>query len=276
MLQPRNKPHHKPNTMKRILITAITAALLATGAYAHERITIGPKGGRVIYLDSTTTPNVEFGVNKEDRAEITLLDKERKPIALADQAVVVTAGPRASAKKLTLEKQGDGFLSEKLPAGAPYTVVIQIKENAKSKPLIARLNYNPAPAKSGKPTFLDDSVNDGSGPSIKPPETLDGVFAEINQHHKELTDGLKEKSYEALDEVTQAFTVLLKAVPAKSGDKQATVQPQVDALVKDLAAIADANAARTLDAAAANVKSFNAGLAALKKNYPEKTANAKL
>jgi hypothetical protein len=54
------------------------------------------------------------------------------------------------------------------------------------------------------------------------------------------------------------------------------VQPHVDALVKDLAAIGEANAARTLNAAAANVKSFNAGLAALKKNYPEKTANAKL
>ena len=60
-----------------------------------------------------------------------------------------------------------------------------------------------------------------------------------------------------------------------SGDKQAAVQPQVDALVKYLAAIAEANAARTLDAAAANVKSFNEGLAALKKNFPEKTTNAK-
>lgn len=262
--------------MKRILSTLIIAAVLQTASFAHERITIGPKGGRVVYLDSTTIPNVEFVVNKEDRAEIALLDKDRKPIALGEHAVVVTAGPRASAKKLTIEKQGDAFLTEKVPAGAPYTVVIQIKEKANGKSLTARVNYNPSPAKSGKPTYLDDSVNDGSGPSIKPPETIDGLFAEINQHHKELTDGLKEKSYEALDEVTQAFAVLLKAVPAKSGDKQATVQPQVDALVKDLAAIAEANAARALDAAAANVKSFNTDLAALKKNYPEKTANAKL
>jgi hypothetical protein len=262
--------------MKRILIAAIAAVVLATSTYAHERITIGPKGGRVVYLDSTSVPNVEFVVNKDNRAEIALLDKERKPIALTDHAITVTAGPRASAKKLTVEKQADSFLTEAIPADAPYTVVIQIKENAKAKPLIARVNFNPAPAKSGKPIYLDDSVNEGSGPSIKPPDTIDGLFAEINQHHKELTDGLEEKSFEALDEVTQAFTVLLKAVPAKSGDKQAAVQPQVDALVKDLAAICEANAARTLKAAAANVKSFNAGLAALKKNYPEKTANAKL
>src|SRR5688572_1935417 len=152
--------------MERILITSIAALVLATSAFAHERITIGPKGGRVVYLDSTTVPNVEFVVNKEERGEITLLDKERKPIALADHAITVTAGPRASAKKLPVEKAGDGFLTEKVPAGAPYTVVIQVKENAKAKPLIARVNYDPKPAASGKPTYLDDSVNEGSGPSI--------------------------------------------------------------------------------------------------------------
>jgi hypothetical protein len=259
--------------MKRILVTLITAAVLATASHAHERITIGPKGGRVVYLDSTTIPNVEFVVNKDGQAEISLLDKERKPLALEGRSITVTAGPRASAKKLTVEVKGDSFVTEKMPDGAPYTVVIQIKDK---KPLIARVTYNPTPAKSGKPTYLDDSVNEGSGPSIKAPDTLEGLFAEINQHHKELTDGVKEKAYEPLDEVTQAFTVLLKAVPAKSGDKQAAVQSQVDTLVKDLAAIAEANAARTLDVAAANVKSFNAGLAALKKNFPEKVANAKL
>jgi hypothetical protein len=262
--------------MKRILITLITAAVLATASHAHERITIGPKGGRVIYLDSPSIPNVEFLVNKDGQAEIALLDKERKPLALEERNITVTAGPRASAKKLAVEKKGDAFLTEKIPAGAPYTVVIQIKDKANAKPLFARVNYNPAPAPSGKPTYLDDSVNEGSGPNIKAPDTLDGVFAEINQHHKELTDGLKDKAYEPLGEVTQAFTVLLKAVPAKSGDKQAAVQTQVDVLVKDLAAIAEANAARALDKAAENVKSFNAGLAALKKNFPEKTANAKL
>lgn len=70
--------------------------------------------------------------------------------------------------------------------------------------------------------------------------------------------------------------MLLKALPAKSGGKTAAVQPQVDALIAGLAAIAEANAARTLSAAAKNLETFNSGLAALKKNYPEKTANAKL
>lgn len=262
--------------MKTTILTSVAALALAATGFAHERITLGPKGGRVIYLDSTVIPNVEFIVNKENRAEITLLDKTRKPIAPTEQNLVVTAGPRTSAKKLKVEKQGDGYISEPVPEGAPYTVIIQIKEKPDAKSLTARVNYNPAPAKSGKPGYLDDSVNDGSGPSIKPPEKLEGLFGEINQHHAELTDNFKEKKYEALDEVTQAFTVLLKALPAKSGDKAITVQPQVDTLVADLTAIAEANASRTLSAAAKNLETFNSNLTALKKNFPEKTANAKL
>jgi hypothetical protein len=68
----------------------------------------------------------------------------------------------------------------------------------------------------------------------------------------------------------------LKALPAKSGDKAGAVQPQVDALTADLAKIAEANANRTLKDASKSLETFNSGLAALKKNYPDKTANAKL
>lgn len=204
--------------MKPKLVTITAVAAFAVSAFAHERITLGPKGGRVIFLDSTTIPNVEFIVNKEGRAEITLLDKERKPLTLEERSVIVTAGPRASAKKLKVEKQGDVFLTEPVPPGAPYTVIMQIKEKPDAKPLTARVNYNPTPAKSGKPDYLDDSVNEGSGPSVKVPEKLEGHWAEITGHHGELKDNFKEKKYEALDEVTQAFTVLLQALPAKSGD----------------------------------------------------------
>jgi hypothetical protein len=257
-------------------LTVLLSAVLATSALAHERLTIGPGGGRVLFVDSITTPNVEFLVNKEGRAEITLLDKDRKPLPPGQRSVVVTGGPRASSKKLAVESKGDRFVTEPVPAGAPYTVVIQLKEASDAKALTLRVNYDPTPAKSGKPEYLDDSVNDGSGPSIQPPATLEGLFGEINQHHGELKDGFAGKKYEPLDEVTQAFTVLLKALPAKSGDKTAAVQPQVDGLVKDLAVIADANAARKLDDTAKHLESFNAGLAMLKQNYRAKTATAKL
>lgn len=261
--------------MKKTIAILTLAIAFAVTAFAHERITIGPKGGRVIYLDSAVIPNVEFLVNKEERAQITLLDKDRKPISLSTQSIVVTAGPRASAKKLAVEKQGDSFVTEKIPAGAPYTVVVQVKEQADSKAIIARVNYNPAPAKSGKPEYLDDSVNSSSGPSIAVPSTLEGLFAELNGHYGELNGGFKDKAYEALDEATQAFTVLLKALPSRSGDKAAVVRPMVDALVSELAVIAEANAARKLAEAKPKLEFFNAGFAALKQNYPAKIAGGK-
>jgi hypothetical protein len=254
----------------------LLTAVLATTAFAHERITIGPNGGRVIFVDSPTTPNVEFLVNKEGRAEITLLDVDRKLLPPGERTLTVTGGPRASAKKLAAELKDGRFVTEPVPAGAPYAVVIQLKESAGAKPLTLRVNYDPRPAKSGKPEYLDDSVNDGSGPSIQPPATLEGLFGEINQHHAELKDNFKRKKYEPMDEVTQAFTVLLKALPGKSGDKSSAVQPQVDTLVADLAAIARANATRKLSDAAGNLASVHSGLAELRQTYPASVSNARL
>jgi hypothetical protein len=125
---------------------ATSALILVTGAaLAHERITLGPSGGRVIYLDSPAIPHVEVIVNSDNRASITLLDADRKPMTPGEHVITVTAGQRSSAKKLQLEKQGDKFISEPVPDGAPYTMVIQIKGTGGAKALTARLNYDPAP-----------------------------------------------------------------------------------------------------------------------------------
>jgi hypothetical protein len=257
------------------LLTLSALILPLTASLAHERITIGPSGGRVIYLDSPTVPNVEFKVNEEGRAAVTLLDSARKPIAPTEHTITVNAGPRASARKLAVEKVGDSFVSEKVPEGAPYTVVIQIKEKPDAKAITARINYTPAPAKSGKPTYLDDSVNEGSGPNLKVPESLEEHWAEINGHHGELTENFAKKAYEPLDEVTAAFNVLITALPEKSGDKKEAVAQQVGALVKEIDAIAQANATRELPKAAQALTKVNTGIAELKKNFPEKVANAK-
>jgi len=51
--------------------------------------------------------------------------------------------------------------------------------------------------------------------------------------------------------------LLLKALPAKSGDKRDAVAQQVDALVKEVDAIAQANAARELPKAAKALEAVN-------------------
>lgn len=250
--------------------------LLAGFGLAHEAVTIGPNGGRVLYMDSTTTPNVEVLVNKEGRAEISLLDKDRKPITLDKQTLSVTAGPRSEAKKLVAEKQGSKFITDKVPDGAPYTMVLQLKEEPDAKSITLRLNYDITPAESGKPMYLDDSVNALSGDNIKVPATAAGIWAELNQHQGELVEGAAEKKYEAIDEVTRAYPKLAKGLPAQSGDKQAAATLLIETLVKHLAAVREASAARKLEEAKPGLDAIAATLTELKKLYPAEVANAKL
>lgn len=262
--------------MNKLALLTLAGCLLAGSAPAHERITLGPGGGRVVYLDSPAIPHLEFRVDEEKRAHITLLDAGQRPMDPGSAEVTVTAGPRASARRLKTQPVGGSLVSEPLPAGAPYTVVLQMREKAGSRPLTARIDYDPRPAPSGKPTYLDDSVNENSGPSLKPPADLPGLFAEINQHHEELKEGFSGKKYEALDEVTQAFAVLLKALQERSQDKGAAVARRIDDLLAHLKAIGEANAHRTLGKAAEDLKGFNAGLAELKKAFPAEVANSRL
>jgi hypothetical protein len=258
---------------KTILTLSLTA--LALVATAHEAVTIGPNGGRVVYLDSTGVPNVEFLVNAEGRAEIYLLDKDRQPLALDKITLEVTAGPRGGAKKLDGEAQGTKYVTAAVPDGAPYFIVAQIKAEADANALTARLNYDPKLVESGKPAYLDDSVNAHSGDNIAVPETAAGVWAELNQHQMELVDNVAEKKYEAIDEVTRAYPILAKGLAAKSGDL-ASASALIETLVKHLASVRDASAARTLDGAKAGMDGIAATLTELKKLYPDEVANAKL
>lgn len=252
-----------------------TLVLISTAALAHEAVTLGPNGGRVLYVDSPTTPNVEFIVNAEGKAEISLLDKDRQPITDGAQSLSVTAGPRSTLKKLAIERQGAKFITEKVPDGAPYTIAIQLKESADAKAITLRLNYDTT-LENGKPKYLDDSPNLTSGDNIEVPATAAGIWAELNQHQLEITEAVPEKKYEAIDEITRAYPKLAKGLPARSGDHQDAAQALVDTLVKHLAAVREASAARRLDEAKTGMEGIAATLAELKKLYPAEVANARL
>lgn len=252
-----------------------TLALITSAALAHEAVTIGPNGGRVLYVDSSVTPNVELLVNAEGKAEISLLDKDRKPITDGAQTISVTAGPRSALKKLAIEKQGTKFITEKVPDGAPYTIAIQLKESAEAKAITLRLNYDTT-LENGKPKYLDDSPNLTSGDNIEVPATAAGIWAELNQHQLEITEAVPEKKYEAIDEITRAYPKLAKGLPAQSGDKKDAASALVDTLVKHLAAVREASATRKLDDAKAGMEGIASTLAELKKLYPAEVANAKL
>jgi hypothetical protein len=261
--------------MKKAIL-ALVLALSAAGRIttAHEAVTIGPNGGRVVYLDSSAVPNVEFLVNAEGRAEVYLLDRDRKPLKADTITVAVTTGPRSRVKKLEVAREGVRFVTSPLPDGAPYYIVAQIRTGDGAKALIARLNYDPTPAESGKPAYLDDSVNAEGGENIAVPDTPAGIWAELNQHQVELVENIAKKRYEAIDEVTRAYPVLAKGLADCSGDLPAA-SGLIETLLKHLAAVRTANAARTLDTANQGMEGITATLKELKALYPAGVANAK-
>lgn len=262
--------------MKSQLTALFTLALGLLTATAHERITVGPGDGRLAYLDSTTTPSAEFNV-KAGKIHLTLLDKDLKPIALAEQALTITAGERASAKKLAVTKEGNDFTAP-LPKGEDYWCIFQIKEKKDAKAITFRIHYMAEICAECKlAEWRCTCGNKGSGKQVEVPADLKGLWAEINGHHDELKEALKDRDFAAIDEATDAFPLLIAALPGKSGDKAAAAaKPLVDAAVKDLAAIHAAGSARAPETAKSSVEAVDKALASLKKLYPADVADAKL
>ncbi len=125
--------------MKTKIIAVIIASL--TFAQAAEKIK-APNGGRII---DTVTPNAEFLITADKKAEVRFLDATGKVIAPADQVVTVTMGDRAAPTKLAFTKDGDKLVSDKtVPEGKELPVVLQIKITPDAKTITAKFNLNMA------------------------------------------------------------------------------------------------------------------------------------
>jgi len=261
--------------MKSNLIVLLTLALGLFTANAHERITVGPGGGRLAFLDSTTTPSAEFNV-KDGKVHVTLLDKDLKPIALAGQTLAVTAGERGNAGKLKVTTDGNDFVAA-MPEGDDYWCVFRLKESKSAKARTFRVHYQSAVCGDCKKAeWACTCGNKGSGKEVEIPGDLKGLWAEINGHHGELEEALEGRDFAAIDEVTDAFPLLLAALPGKSGGKASAAKPLVETAIENLAAIHAAGAARTPAEAKANASNVDAAVAGLKKLFPADVANAKL
>ncbi|MCE9519813.1 MAG: hypothetical protein K8R87_09710 [Verrucomicrobia bacterium] len=259
--------------------TKLIALLLLTASlYAHERITLGPNGGRLIAIDSPTTPNAEFSVTKDNRFQIGFLDKNLKPLPVGKRKLTVTAGDRSNPKKLTSEIKDDLFITEVAPAGNDYHVIMQLREPGAAKGKTFRLHYNLSKCpECKKPEWLCACGGKESGKNIQPPAALEGLWAEINQHTKELREGVADKAYEAIDEVTEAFPVLATALPGKTDPaKKAEAGKLVDELKSALDGIREAFAARKPDDATLHLEAVEKILSTLKSLYPPAIANATL
>lgn len=125
--------------MKTKLILLVT--LLTSLAFAHEGVELGPNGGRIIELSENETMHGEVTV-KGDQFHIALLDKDKKPVALAQQSLTAMTGDRAKPQKLEVTKDAKGFV---IPVVKPGEwLVLRYKDSADAKTVTARFEYNTA------------------------------------------------------------------------------------------------------------------------------------
>ena len=128
-------------------ILALLASPLAYAADDHdhgkeehhkheENVSKGPNGGHVV--ESKAGFSFEITVDKERKARIVFLDKDRKAVALAEQSISGIAGERSAPVKLAFAKGKDAdanvLISDKpLPAGAHVPMLLMIKTTADAK-----------------------------------------------------------------------------------------------------------------------------------------------
>ncbi len=119
----------------------ILLSLIASITFAHEGVELGPNKGRILEFSKNETMHGEVTV-KGDKFHIALLDKDMKPVAMAEQTLTATTGERDKPTKLAVEKDAKGFVIPVVKAGE--WLILQYKDSAKAKAITARLEYNTA------------------------------------------------------------------------------------------------------------------------------------
>jgi len=116
-------------------------SLITTLAFAHEGVELGPNGGRILEFSKNETMHGEVIV-KGEKFHIALLDKDMKPVAMAEQTLTAITGDREAPQKLAIEKDAKGFVVPVVKAGE--WLILQFKNSPNDKAITARFEYNTA------------------------------------------------------------------------------------------------------------------------------------
>jgi hypothetical protein len=260
--------------MKTFALIIALEIVCRAASLAGELVILGPHGGRVLVLDSTTIPNVEYLVNKERRLEIALLDRKRKAIQPSKQKVSVSLSRPYSNRVIDVEvkKRGGVFFTDPIPEGRFFTISIAVTATPGARSVSAHADHDETLMPSGKPRYLDVSANEGKGALVGVPDPVDEVFIEIAKVWHQLEWEYINEDYGKLEERAEALCALLKALPGKAGDKAQDVRPMVDAMLKDVASLMAASAGRAVRKATENVFAFKAKLMKLQAMVPSQSS----
>ena len=121
-------------------IMAVAALVIGISQVHAEKLTPGPKGGRLLENDS---PRAEFLVEKDKTVTITFYDKDLKAVSPGEQVVTAIAEAKGGKTKIEFEKKGDVLVSKTpLPEGNDYNLVVQFKQAADAKPVNLRFKLD--------------------------------------------------------------------------------------------------------------------------------------
>jgi hypothetical protein len=127
--------------MKTNLITTLLLAATTSLLIAHGGVELGPNKGRILEFSKNETLHGEVTVTG-DKFQIALLDKDMKPVAMAEQTLTAVTGDRDTPTKLEVTKGPKGFLIPVIKPGE--WIILQYKDSPKAKTITARLEYNTA------------------------------------------------------------------------------------------------------------------------------------
>lgn len=122
-------------------LAALLLALTTAFSFGHGGVELGPNKGRILEFSNNETMHGEVTV-KDGKFHIAVLDKDMKPVAVAEQTLTATGGPRTKQAKLEVTKAADGFTVPVVKDGE--WLIVQFKETAKGKAITARLQYDTA------------------------------------------------------------------------------------------------------------------------------------
>ena len=125
--------------MKTHILALLSSLAITTAALAHGDIELGPNGGRLLEFSKNETMHGEVTV-KDGKFVIAVLDKDMKPVKLADQTLTANGGPTGKATKLEVTQADGKFIVPAVKAGE--WLILQYKDTAKAKAITARLQYD--------------------------------------------------------------------------------------------------------------------------------------
>ena len=125
--------------MKTYILAMLSSIAITASALAHGGVELGPNGGRLLEFSKDETMHGEVTV-MDGKFVVALLDKDKKPVAAADQVLTASGGPSNKAAKLAVEKKDGKFVVPVVKDGD--WLILQYKENAKAKAVTARMQYD--------------------------------------------------------------------------------------------------------------------------------------